>query len=335
MPSDPILLTVAIPTFNRPNQLARCVELLRAQTDQRFKLLILDNASSTPAALAIKDVTSNWPGLDLRIIRHPINVGGDANILRCFEICETEYIWVLGDDDHPLPTAIETSLNTIQANHDLLFCNFACELYTRSRESISTNLDDFIASIDSYSNVLFISTSIFRRSAVVQFLPWAYHFMYSMASHLVLLLLTLQSRPGACLLLQSRIVQWTLPPDGISWSGVRQMLGLGILLDLPLSERERRRLAYLATSPRALEYLTVQLLAFVQNGGDRERAYHVFDQIRYRLLRQSGRRTIGIRFFFYRHFLFKFPSLGVAIFRLLARIAGRGAMAFDFRDPFR
>jgi glycosyltransferase involved in cell wall biosynthesis len=335
MPSDPILLTVAIPTFNRPDQLTRCVELLRAQTDKRFKLLILDNASSTPAALAIKAVTSDWPELDLRVIRHSINVGGDANILRCFEICETEYLWVLGDDDDPLPTAIETILSTIQANHDLLFCNFACELYARSTESASKGLDEFIASIDSYSNVLFISTSVFRRNAVVQFLPWAYHYMYSMASHLVLLLLALQSQPGTCLLLQSRIVQWNLPPNGISWSGVRQLLGLGILLDLPLSARGRRRLAYLATSPRALEYITVQLLAFVEKAGDRQRAYHVFDQIRYRLLRQSGRRTIGVRFFFYRHFLFRFPALGIALFRLFARIAGRGAMAFDFRDPFR
>ena len=133
MPSDPILLTVAIPTFNRPDQLTRCVELLRAQTDKRFKLLILDNASSTPAALAIKAVTSDWPELDLRVIRHSINVGGDANILRCFEICETEYLWVLGDDDDPLPTAIETILSTIQANHDLLFCNFACELLKITR----------------------------------------------------------------------------------------------------------------------------------------------------------------------------------------------------------
>jgi glycosyltransferase involved in cell wall biosynthesis len=333
VPTDDLEITIAIPTFDRPRQLRRCVQLLSQQTERRFSLLILDNASPLPVEEVLHDLLPAFP--QVRIIRNRLNVGGDVNIMRCFEFCETEYIWVLGDDDEPVESAIATVLATLQRYPNALFLNFQCELYQRSQEKITEDLDSFIDSIDSYSNVLFISTSVFRRSAVTPFIPWAYHYMYSMACQLVLVFRALEASPGICVLSTERIVRWSPPPEGVAWAAVRQMLGLGILLDLPLSARGRARLAQLLSSPRALEYLTVHLLGYLINSGNRARAYHAMEQMYCRLLVHSGSWTIRLRYFFYRFVLFKSPRLGVAIFRTVSRATGRGALAFDFRDPFR
>ena len=37
---------------------------------------------------------------DLKVITHPINIGGDANIIRTEEYCTKEYMWIVHDDDN-------------------------------------------------------------------------------------------------------------------------------------------------------------------------------------------------------------------------------------------
>jgi glycosyltransferase involved in cell wall biosynthesis len=333
MPVDDSLITVAIPTYNRPEHLRRCVELLACQTNNQFSLLILDNASPEPAEEVLRHVLPSFPRA--RVIRNLVNVGGDANIMRCFEFCDTEFVWVLGDDDEPIETAIATILETIREYPDAIFFNFQCDLYPRSKDRVSHDLESFISSIDSYSNVLFISTSVYRRQSVVQFLPMAYEYSYAMAGQIVLVLRALASAPATCALLTKRIVKWIPPPNGIAWSAVRHMLGLGILLDLPLSSVARTQLARLISSPRALEYLTVHLLGYLREDGDRTRASHAMEQMYHRLLAHSGSPGIGIRYMFYRYVLLRFPNIGVAMFQTVSKLSGRGKLAFDFRDPFR
>ena len=253
MPHEAIQLTVAIPTYGRPTELRRCVELLRDQTDHRFNLLILDNASPVPASEALNTVLQGFPAANVTIVRNRFNIGGDANILRCFEFCETDYLWILGTDT-PLADSVATILATIDVTPDGIFFNFACELFDRTDKSKWRGLNEFIRSVDSYSNILFLSTSVYRSKDLVT-VPTAHQYTYSMAAHLVLLLMALRSKPAICLLLKKRIVRWETPPGGIAWSGVRQFLGLGLLLDLPMSEDNRIRIANLVTSPRAFSTL--------------------------------------------------------------------------------
>jgi glycosyltransferase involved in cell wall biosynthesis len=334
MSADLPLLTVAIPTYNRPSEIRDCLAALLAQTDQHFQILVLDNASPLPAAEALRDVAAQLPSSRLRIVRHAANVGGDANILRCFEYCQTPYVWVLGDDDFPHPEAVQTILSTIAERPGFYFYNFACELHDRRSEAVSHDLESFLFSIDSYSNVLFISTSVFDARPLTAHLTSGYHFSYTMAPHLVLLMRALLEQPAGCLLSTRRIVRWEARPGGISWSGVRQMLGVGILLDTPLTAAQKRRVAQLVTSPRSVEYLAAQLCQYMLRKGDRKLADYAFDQIYHRLLVYSGLPAMYLRYMFYRNVLLTFPRLGDGFFRYLSRLTGRGRPAFDYRDPF-
>ena len=99
-------LTIAIQTYNRPNELLVLLHRLLPMLDSRCKVLIVDNCSEEPVAEKQRRVLGDWPRVDLTIVRNRVNVGGGANILRCFELCQTEWLWVLGDDDLPTEGAV-------------------------------------------------------------------------------------------------------------------------------------------------------------------------------------------------------------------------------------
>jgi len=329
----PPLLTVAIPTYNRPKELRECVEYLRNQTDHRFHLLVIDNASPTPASAILDGLLEDFPALSFNVVRNRVNVGGDANVLRCFELCETEYLWILGDDDAPLPTAVETIHATLQEYPKALFVNFTCELHNRLAESTTSNLDEFIGSVDSFSNILFASTSVFRVPETAPHLRFAYRFSYAMAPHIILLLQALMRGPGTCYLSTRRIVRWTAPPDGTRWSIVAQLLGVGVLLDMPLSTENRRRLAQILPRPQALECATIQLMGHRLQSGDFVRCRYLLDQLYFRLLRHSATFSMRVRFLIYRNVFMRFPGMGMSLFRTAIKLSGRGKDMLTIRDP--
>lgn len=327
-------LTIAIPTFDRPHELRRCVLLLKNQTNYNFHLLIIDNASPVAASEALQGLLEDFPALSVRIARNSVNIGGDANVLRCFELCETDYVWVLGDDDAPLPDAIETVLSKLAEYPDALFLNFATEPEMRQHNIESRSLDAFVAAIDFFPNILFASTSVFSRRELVRHLGYGYHRIYAMAPHLSLLFRSLMDSSGRCVLLSSRIVQWSPPQDGKRWSFVGQMMGAGILLDVQLSTAARRILARHLVRPRAIEYATAQIAAYRLRTADAPGSQYLMDQMYGRLLRYSGGWVMWIRYFLCRRILLTFPRATIALFRRAVGLTGRGAEMLDYRNPF-
>lgn len=333
MPPDRAEVTVAIPTYGRPDEIRLCVSALRRQTCCRYHLLILDNASPVPASVALDGLLDDFPASSVRLVRNPVNIGGDANILRCFELCETDYLWVLGDDDLPLPDAIETVLAKLRAYPDGLFLNFVTKMATRTCDTECRDLESFVAGIDSFSNVLFTSTSIFCRRELTPHLRQGFHQIYSMAPHLVLLLRRLMARPGRCVLLSSQIVKWVPPKDGNRWSFVQQALGIGTLLDLPFSTHARRSMAKHIVRPRALEYATVQIAAYRMRSGDVQGSQYLIDQIYSRVVRYAGGWSMWLRYQLCRRVLLVFPRITLAAFRRVVKLTNRGSEMLDFRDP--
>lgn len=93
------ILTIAIPTYNRIEQLRRTLTNLIPQLDDRCYLMILDNNSDNKVENEISDLTELLSKESYAVIRHRINIGADTNIFRCFELCETKWLWTLSDDD--------------------------------------------------------------------------------------------------------------------------------------------------------------------------------------------------------------------------------------------
>ena len=101
-----ILLSIIIPTYNRPQLLLRAVNSALAQTIKNFEVLVVDDCSEKPVDLPEHS--------RLRVLRLPENKGGSA--ARNIGIKEARGKWIsfLDDDDELLPHMAEVSLKAIE-----------------------------------------------------------------------------------------------------------------------------------------------------------------------------------------------------------------------------
>lgn len=95
-------LQIFLITYNRKKFLKRTLDDILDENSpvRNFDIVVLDNASDDGSSELIDEYCKNYS--NLKHIRHKINIGGDANICRAFEMganCGKEYFWVLCDDD--------------------------------------------------------------------------------------------------------------------------------------------------------------------------------------------------------------------------------------------
>jgi glycosyltransferase involved in cell wall biosynthesis len=114
-----IRLSIVIPTSNRPKDIVERVGELLPQLVQGVDLLIIDNCSPVVVETLISE---NFPDTLGKIthIRNAVNIGGNANICRCFEVGDSDWIWLLGDDDSVKPDAIKMILAEIASHGEAI-----------------------------------------------------------------------------------------------------------------------------------------------------------------------------------------------------------------------
>ncbi len=96
------ILSIIIPTYNRPHLLPRAVNSALAQTVEDIEVIVVDDASPEPVQLP------EHP--KLRIIRLPENSGGAAARNAGAKSARGRWITYLDDDDELLPHMAEVSL---------------------------------------------------------------------------------------------------------------------------------------------------------------------------------------------------------------------------------
>lgn len=93
------ILQVILITYNRKKYLQRTFNQIFANDSpiKNFDITILDNKSDDGTSELIEQYRKNFK--NIRHIIHNHNIGGNANIVRAFEIASKKYLWVLCDDD--------------------------------------------------------------------------------------------------------------------------------------------------------------------------------------------------------------------------------------------
>ena len=96
-------LQIYLITYNRLERLKRTFNQIFDEISpiKNFDITILDNASTDGTSEFIEEYCKSFP--NIKHIRHKVNIGGNANICRAFELgasCGKEYVWVLCDDDY-------------------------------------------------------------------------------------------------------------------------------------------------------------------------------------------------------------------------------------------
>jgi len=118
-PAQP-LVSVVIPTFNRPQYLHAALASAVNQTFNDTEIIVQDNASAidpTPAVLALGDPR-------IRIWRNATNIGQTANIATACARARGKYIAILGDDDLWQPKFLETLVPPLETDPEIVvsFC---------------------------------------------------------------------------------------------------------------------------------------------------------------------------------------------------------------------
>ena len=102
---NPKLLTIAIPTYNRANFLDLCLERIveevanLSNSQQSLICVYVSNNASTDDTITVLEKYQNLNTLDLKVVHHQESIGGNNNIVHCYQSVETPYAWVMGDDD--------------------------------------------------------------------------------------------------------------------------------------------------------------------------------------------------------------------------------------------
>ncbi len=104
------ILTVAIPTYNRPQPLRRILESLKLEDPGVFNILISDDSSNEGVELVVKEFQTLMPNLYFN--KNISNLGFNGNVSILYELADTRYVWFLCDDDLVYPNAVR----------DIIFC---------------------------------------------------------------------------------------------------------------------------------------------------------------------------------------------------------------------
>jgi glycosyltransferase involved in cell wall biosynthesis len=111
------LVTIGIPTYQRPELLQRALNCVAAQDYPNIELIVADNHTPGDAVTQIVDAfRSRIAGLVF--IRHPSNIGAYANFFAILDAAHGEYFMWLADDDEISSNYVSGLVGELQANPD-------------------------------------------------------------------------------------------------------------------------------------------------------------------------------------------------------------------------
>ena len=126
------LLTICVPTYNRAERLRVMLQAVLPQVaehSEKVEVRISDNASTDETANIVEEARQLGP---LHYSLNDSNLGVIKNIIKLTtELAQTEFVWILGDDDLLLPGALRRVLAHIEQHRDLdaIYFNFRCSNY--------------------------------------------------------------------------------------------------------------------------------------------------------------------------------------------------------------
>jgi hypothetical protein len=96
-----MLLSIVVLSYNRPTQIERILNNFIGFCDNRVQLIIKDDIS--PRIIEIEEIVNDYKknklDINLNLVSNKKNLGYDLNLLDSFWAVESDYIFLLSDDD--------------------------------------------------------------------------------------------------------------------------------------------------------------------------------------------------------------------------------------------
>jgi abequosyltransferase len=108
-------LSIAIPAYNRPQELAEALESIASQALPEIEIVVSDDRS--PRAAEVRDTVerfkARYPNIAVRYFENADNLGYDGNLRSLLDKSSGDYVFFLGDDDRVPPGALASVLAAI------------------------------------------------------------------------------------------------------------------------------------------------------------------------------------------------------------------------------
>ncbi|MFN8673303.1 MAG: glycosyltransferase [Candidatus Sericytochromatia bacterium] len=88
------------------------------QTYKNIEIIICDDSAKEKIEYISKNIIEKYKDIDIKYYKNPINIGGEANYIKCFELSKGEYIKYLNDDDILLNNCVEEMVNLFEKYGD-------------------------------------------------------------------------------------------------------------------------------------------------------------------------------------------------------------------------
>lgn len=105
------ILTICIPTYNRPSSLEKLLDDLLSQDLSRTTILIADDSTNNEVFTLINTKFCNND--NIRYEKNLKNLGFNLNIANLYKLSSTKYIWYLCDDETIFNDSISNIIKVI------------------------------------------------------------------------------------------------------------------------------------------------------------------------------------------------------------------------------
>ena len=105
-------LTIGIPIFNGRKSIPKVLDSIVNYKD--VEIIISDNCSTDGTIEILNEFSSKHKNIKVNFNKS--NIGFDSNLMKCIELCKTDFMWLLSDDDIVKNNGINIVNNIIQKN---------------------------------------------------------------------------------------------------------------------------------------------------------------------------------------------------------------------------
>lgn len=123
------LVTIGLPTYNRPDGLQKCLQTILQQTYFNIEIIISDNCSTNEE---VQRIIQQYAAKDSRIkpFRQNKNLGLEENFNFVYGKASADYFTWMSDDDYFDENYIEECVQFLQANPDHTLCSGIARYYS-------------------------------------------------------------------------------------------------------------------------------------------------------------------------------------------------------------
>lgn len=243
-------LTIALPTRGRLGNLHLVLARVLDEIDASVRIVVLDNGGDAAADLYVHELRHRHPQR-LEIVTHSFDCGRNGNYMRCFEVCQTRWLYILGDSKLPVPGFLQHIRAEIAAQPDACMINFVGmdeNLAGRAR-LVCRGVTEFVEKMDSLGNTNLLGALVFNTEKVNPHCHVGYTFGITYVPYLAAGLVALGDK-GIGVYSDRRLIEAALPqPHGSQWNGVDVNFGLAALGHLPVPTPARRMLLRKVNDP--------------------------------------------------------------------------------------